>query len=90
MGGPERSFVVGCKNQKQLNEKFETIAYSCSMSNVAERLKLPEVLPPVVREVELPSKDMKTLRNLSKEFIAECSTGNSIVVNNVLTRALRM
>lgn len=90
MGGPERRFVVGFKNQKQLNEKFETIAYSCSMSNVAERLKLPEVLPPVVREVELPSKDMKTLRNLSKEFIAECSTGNSIVVNNVLTRALRM
>ena len=90
MGGPERRFVVGFKNQKQLNEKFQSIAYSCSMSNVAERLKLPEVLPPVVREVELPGKDMKVMRVLSREFIAECSTGNSIVVNSVLTRALRM
>ena len=33
---------------------------------------------------------MRTLRELSKEFVAECSTGNTIVVNNVLTRALRM
>ena len=90
MGGPERRFVVGFKNQKQLNEKFRSIAYTCSMRDVSQRLKLPESLPSVVREVQLPAKDMKTMRELSKEFIAECSTGNAIIVNNVLTRAIRM
>jgi SNF2 family DNA or RNA helicase len=90
MGGPERRFVVGYKNQRQLNEKFRSIAYQCSMADVSQRLKLPEQLPPTTREVGLPAKDMRTLRELSKEFVAECSTGNTIVVNNVLTRALRM
>lgn len=90
MGGPEKRFVVGYKNQRQLNEKFRSIAYQCSMADVSQRLKLPEQLPPTTREVELPTKDMRTLRELSKEFVAECSTGNTIVVNNVLTRALRM
>lgn len=90
MGGPEKRFVVGYKNQRQLNEKFQSIAYQCSMANVSQRLKLPEQLPLTTREVELPAKDMRTLRELSKEFVAECSTGNAIVVNNVLTRALRM
>lgn len=90
MGGPERRFVVGYKNQRQLNEKFQSIAYQCSMADVSQRLKLPEQLPPTTREVQLPARDMRTLRELSKEFIAECSTGNTIVVNNVLTRALRM
>ena len=90
MGGPERRFVVGYKNQKKLNDKFQSIAYSCSMKDISQRLKLPESLPPTTREVELPARDMKTLRDLSKEFIAECSTGNMVVLNNVLTRALRM
>lgn len=90
MGGPEKRFVVGYKNQRRLNEKFRSIAYQCSMADVSQRLKLPEQLPPTTREVELPAKDMRTLRELSKEFVAECSTGNTIVVNNVLTRALRM
>ena len=90
MGGPEKRFVVGYKNQRQLNEKFRSIAYQCSMADVSQRLKLPEQLPPTTREVELPAKDTRTLRELSREFVAECSTGNTIVVNNVLTRALRM
>ena len=90
MGGPERGFVIGFKNQKTLNSKFQSIAYSCSMNDVSQRLKLPDLLPETTREVELPSKDMKTMRELSKEFVAECSTGNAIVVNNVLTKALRM
>lgn len=90
MGGPEKRFVVGYKNQRQLNEKFQSIAYQCSMADVSQRLKLPKQLPSTTREVELPAKDMRTLKELSKEFIAECSTGNNIVVNNVLTKALRM
>ena len=90
MGGPERRFVIGYKNQKKLNAKFQSIAYSCSMKDVSQRLKLPESLPPTTREVKLPFKDMRVLRDLSKEFIAECNTGRVIVLNNVLTRALRM
>lgn len=90
MGGPERRFVVGFKNQKQLNEKFQSLAYSCSMADVSQRLKLPESLPPTTQEVYLPARDMKTLRDLSREFIAECGDGNTVVINNVLTKALRM
>lgn len=90
MGGPERRFVIGFKNQKELNEKFQSIAYSCSMADVSQRLKLPESLPPVTRFVDLPARDKKTLKVLSKEFIAECSSGDMIVLNNVLTRVLRM
>lgn len=90
MGGPEKRFIVGYKNQKKLHEKFDSLAYSCSMRDVSQRLKLPESLPPITWDVELPNRDMKTLRELSKDFIAECSTGNMIVLNSVLTRALRM
>lgn len=90
MGGPERLFVVGFKNQKKLNEKFQSIAYSCSMSDVSQQLKLPESLPPTSRYVDLPPKDMRTIRGLAKEFIAECSTGKMVVLNNALTRVLRM
>ena len=90
MGGPERRFVIGYKNQKSLSEKFHSLAYSCSMTSIADRLKLPEVLPPTTRSVELPPKDQKVLTKLASEFIAECNQGKVIVVNNVLTRALRM
>jgi len=89
MGGPERRFIVGYKNMRDLNDKFKSIAYQCSMSDVSQRLKLPISLPPTVRELDLPTRDMRTLERLSKEFIAECNSG-MIVVNNVLTKVLRM
>lgn len=90
MGGPERRFVVGFKNLKDLNERFRSIAYSCSMSDVSQRIKLPNALPPVMRRVDLPGRDMQTMKVLAKEFIAECSTGEMVVLSNVLTRTLRM
>lgn len=90
MGGPEHRFVVGFKNQKRLNEKFKSIAYSCSMRDVSQRLKMPQVLPPQVRDVELPPSDMNTMRKLAREFIAECSTGDMVVLKSVLTRSVRM
>ena len=83
-------FVVGVRNQHSLMEKYNSIAYTCKMSDVADRLKLPEALPPVQLPIQLPARDMGTLRKLAKEFIAECSTGGMIVLNNVLTRTLRM
>lgn len=88
-GGPDLRFIVGFKNQKDLQEKFASIAYTCKMQDVADRLKLPPVLPPICREVDLPSSSMKTLHDLSREFIAECGSGN-VIVNNVLTKLLRM
>lgn len=88
MGGPDLKFIVGYKNQKDLNDRFNSIAYHCKMSDISDRIKLPPVLPPVVREVALPSKDMRTLRELEKEFVAECGTGH-VVVNNVLVKLLR-
>lgn len=90
MGGPEHRFIVGFKNQKRLNEKFQSIAYSCSMSDISQRLKMPDTLPPQVRDVDLPPSDMATMRKLAKEFIAECSTGDMVVLKSVLTRSVRM
>lgn len=89
LGGPERRFVVGYKNQKILNEKFNSIAYTCKMSDIADRIKLPNALPPVRYLVQLPAKDMKVVKSLNADFIAECSKGK-ISANNVLTKMLRL
>lgn len=89
MGGPEMRFVVGFKNQKELNLKFNKIAYRCKMSEVADRIKLPDSLPPTYRLVQLPKKDMDTMKQLNKEFVSECGSGH-IVVNNVLVKLIRL
>lgn len=89
MGGPEKRFIVGFKNQQRLKEKFQSIAYTCRMADIADRLKLPPVLPDTEIYVDLPVKDIKTSRELGKEFIAECGTG-AIVVSNVLSKMLRL
>ena len=89
MGGPERRFVVGFRNQKLLNHKFRSIAYTCKMSDVADRIKLPDALPPTSQKVQLPAKDMKTCRELADDFIAECGGGN-VVVKNVLGKMMRL
>lgn len=89
LGGPDLKFIVGFKNQKRLNEKFDSIAYHCKMADIADRLKLPPVLPPIERMIELPTKDKKIIRDLSKEFVAECQSGH-IVVSNVLVSLLRI
>ena len=89
MGGPERRFVIGFQNQKLLNEKFKSIAYTCKMSDIAERIKLPTSLPPTQRGVQLPSKDMKVMKQLAKDFVTECGSG-FVVVKNILGKLLRM
>lgn len=89
MGGPERNFIVGYKNQQDLIAKFRSIAYTCRMEDVADRLKLPPDLPPQVIPVQLPAKDMRTLRNLNDDFVAECE-GGFVTASNVLVRMLRM
>ena len=89
MGGPDLKFVVGFKNQKDLKAKFDSIAYHCKMSEVADRIKLPDALPPAQIGVQLPDRDMRTMNELSREFIAECGSGH-VVVNNVLVKLLRL
>lgn len=89
LGGPERKFVVGFKNQQELMDRFRSIAYTCRMSDVADRIKLPEALPPVRVGVELPARDMRTLADLSEEFVAECA-GGFVTATNVLVKMLRM
>lgn len=89
MGGPEMRFVVGFKNQQRLKDKFNSLAYSCKMEDVAARIKLPERLPPMCTPVFLPEKDRRLMKTLSKEFVAEC-TGGNIVVDSVLTKMLRL
>lgn len=89
LGGPERKFVVGFKNQQELMDRFRSIAYTCRMSDVADRIKLPEALPPVRVGVQLPARDMRTLADLSEEFVAECA-GGFVTATNVLVKMLRM
>ena len=89
MGGPERRFIVGFKNQQKLQAKFQSIAYSCKMEDIRDRLKLPDQLPPVTRMVDLPKRDMETSRVLGREFVAECGSG-AVAVSNVLSKMLRL
>lgn len=89
MGGPERRFIVGFKNQRELNKRFRSIAYSCKMSDIADKIKLPTTLPETSRAVTLPAADMRTMKELNREFVAECGTGH-VVVNNVLTKLVRL
>lgn len=93
LGGPERNFVVGFKNQDKLMRKFRTLAYSCKMDDIKDRLKLPDKLPHRVVEVDLPAADMKLSKQLAKEFIAEVDNGQAsgtIVLKNVLHKLLRL
>lgn len=89
MGGAERRFPVGLKNQKELNRKFSSIAYTCRMESIADRIKLPAVLPPVSFYVDLPASDKKLIKELNKDFIAECHN-STVVINNVLTKMVRL
>lgn len=89
MGGPENRFVVGYRNQQELNRRFRMLAYTCKMSDIKDRIKLPDALPPTTRMVQLPARDMKTCRELAKDFIADCGTSN-VVVKNVLGKILRL
>ena len=88
LGGPERRFIVGYKNLNDLDKKFDSIAYTCKMSDIYEQLKLPPELPPIERGVYLPKKDMDTLKGLNREFISECGE-SVVVVRNVLGKILR-
>lgn len=89
LGGPERRFVVGFKNQKKLNAKFDSIAYHCKMEDIKDKIKLPDTLPEVKRMVELPTRDMRTMKDLNKDFVAECGEGH-VVVSNVLVKLIRL
>ena len=89
LGGPDMNWVVGYKNQQELHEKFARLAYTCKMSDIADRIKLPAALPSTTLQVKLPASDMKTIKDLQKEFIAECR-GSHIVANNVLVKILRI
>lgn len=40
LGGPERRFVVGFKNQERLHEKYKSITYTCMMDDVRDQIKL--------------------------------------------------
>lgn len=89
LGGPNMNWIIGYKNQQDLNRRFSYIAYTCKMSDIADRIKLPAALPPTNIPIELPARDMKTIKELSKDFIAECESGH-IIANNVLVKMLRI
>lgn len=89
LGGPDRRFIVGFKNQKKLSAKFDSIAYHCKMTDIKDKIKLPDTLPEVKRMVDLPARDMRTMKDLNKEFVAECGSGH-VIVGNVLVKMVRL
>lgn len=89
MGGPDRNFIVGFKNQQDLMERFRSIAYTCRIEDIADRAKLPAQLPDTTIPVKLPARDMRALRDLNREFVAECGDG-FVTASNVLVKLLRM
>ena len=89
MGGPDRNFIVGFKNQQDLMARFRSIAYTCRIEDIADRAKLPAQLPDTTIPVNLPARDMRSLRDLNREFVAECGSG-FITASNVLVKMLRM
>lgn len=89
MGGPDRNFIVGFKNQQDLMERFSSIAYTCRIEDIADRAKLPAQLPDTTIPVKLPARDMRALRDLNREFVAECGSG-FVTASNVLVKMLRM
>lgn len=89
LGGPDRRFIVGFKNQKKLSAKFDSIAYHCKMADIKDKIKLPDTLPEVKRMVDLPARDMKTMKELNKDFVAECGSGH-VIVSNVLVKLIRL
>lgn len=90
LAGPDRKFIVGFKNLDELNEKFQSIAYTCRMDDIKDRLKLPDVLPPTELMVELPPLCKRLVRDLGREFIAEIgNTGSYVVLQNILGKILR-
>lgn len=84
-----RGFPIGFKNQEDLMQKFRSIAFTCKMEDIKDRLKLPEKLPPVVRYTSLNSHDKNLMKELSKKFMSEVNNG-VIVVKNILEKILRM
>ena len=89
LGGPDRRFIVGFKNQKKLSAKFNSIAYHCKMADIKDKIKLPDTLPEVKRAVDLPARDMRTMKELNREFVAECGSGH-VIVSNVLVKLIRL
>lgn len=89
MGGPDRNFIVGFKNQQDLMARFRSIAYTCRIEDIADRAKLPAQLPDTTIPVKLPARDMRSLRDLNREFVAECGSG-FVTASNVLVKMLRM
>ena len=88
LGGPERRFIVGYKNQQELIRRFRTLAVSCRMSEVKEKLNLPDALPDVVLKVQMPAKTLRMLEGLERDMIATCTDG-TVVAKNVLVKLLR-
>jgi SNF2 family DNA or RNA helicase len=88
LGGPERRFIVGYKNQQELMHRFRMLAVSCRMSDVKERLNLPDALPDVLLKVQLPAKTLRMLHGLEQDMIATCADG-TVVAKNVLVKLLR-
>lgn len=88
-GGPNGKMTLGYHNQEQLMNKFNTIAYTCKMADIKDRLKLPDKLPPMLIEAPMPTSMYKISRDLVKEFISEVGEA-TIVLDNVLHKILRL
>ena len=64
---------------------MEMIAYHCG----DEELDLPEVMPPIYRNIELGAKTLKVYAQMEKTFIADVDAGR-VTAANALSKLLRL
>jgi len=81
--------ITGWRNTDRLMEKFRTKALECSMEDLQDTLKLPGQLPYIVRAEQLDKESQRIHDELSKEFITDIKDGETLVVDNALTKILR-
>jgi SNF2 family DNA or RNA helicase len=84
MGGPEGKWIVGQRNEKDLQDRFHQLAYVVDRSV----LDLPDEVE-IIRNFELPAKAKKIYQSLEKEFYAEVDNGE-VTVTNGLVKVLRL
>lgn len=85
MGGYGGYEVMGYKHERELHDKFFSIAYKCDADDV---LDLPDKVH-VTRYCNLSSKALKKYKQLERDFITKVN-GKEVTALNALTKLLRL
>ncbi len=86
-GGYENRQIIGYKDLPEFTKRVHSIGFRVTK---AEALDLPEQLPPQVRYCELEKEARIIYSKLAKDSVTELENEKTIVVQNVLSKLLRL